>query len=119
MSTFETLFPTAVMLSNLDRNFTDKEQAFFDLCKEDITYNEGNTTSRNNYVLDSEDLFNLKLSLTGAVNEYFQKVTNPATDCNLYITQSWINYTKKGSIIISTHIQTVTCLELFICMPTS
>lgn len=96
MATFETLFPTAVMLSNLDRNFTDKEQSFFGLCKENTVYNEGNITSNNNYVLDSEELFDLKQALTDAVNEYFQKVINPATDCSLYITQSWINYTKKG-----------------------
>lgn len=96
MTSFETLFPTAVMMSNIDRKFTDEEQKFFDLCKERTVYNEGNITSENNYVLDSEELSDLKQSLTGAVNEYFEKVINPVTDCSLYITQSWINYTKKG-----------------------
>ena len=29
------------------------------------------------------------------VNAYFEKIYSPTTDCSVYITQSWINYTEE------------------------
>lgn len=96
MPSFENIFPTTVLLDSLNRQFTDTEQAFFDKCAEKKIDNTGNKTSENNYVLDSEELKNLKDYLTVKLNEYLRIIINPKSDCHLYITQSWINYTEKG-----------------------
>ena len=96
MPSFENIFPSTVMLDSLERQFTEKERLFFDECAKELVNNAGNKTSKNNYVLDSEELNELKEVLTFKLNEYFRIITNPKTDCNLYITQSWINYTEKG-----------------------
>jgi uncharacterized protein (TIGR02466 family) len=96
MPSFENIFPSTVMLDSLERQFTEKEKLFFDECQKELVSNAGNKTSKNNYVLDSEELSDLKEILTFKLNEYFRIITNPKTDCKLYITQSWINYTEKG-----------------------
>jgi uncharacterized protein (TIGR02466 family) len=69
---------------------------FFDECAKETVGNVGNKTSKNNYVLDAEELKDLKEILSFKLNEYFRIIINPKTDCKLYITQSWINYTDSG-----------------------
>ena len=96
MASFENIFPSTVMLDSLERQFTEQEQLFFDECAKDLVNNAGNKTSNNNYVLDSDELSDLKATLTFKLNQYFKIITNPNTDCELYITQSWINYTDQG-----------------------
>lgn len=96
MASFENIFPSTVMLDSLERQFTEKEQAFFDECLKKLVNNAGNKTSENNYVLNSEPLNDLKTALTLKVNQYFQIIVNPKSECELYITQSWINYTNAG-----------------------
>jgi uncharacterized protein (TIGR02466 family) len=96
MPSFENIFPSTVMLDSLERQFTKKEQLFFNKCSKELINNVGNKTSKNNYVLDSKELKELKNILTIKVNEYLKIITSPKTDCELYITQSWINYTEKN-----------------------
>lgn len=90
------LFPSAVSMDKLQREFTDEERAFFEKCKEDVVGNVGNSTSKNNYVLRDEALSQLHDDLQAILQEYFSSIVNPEKELTPYITQSWINYTKPG-----------------------
>ena len=65
--------------------------------KEKDTYiNEGNITSNDTYVLNEKPLLNLKNELDLKVKEYFDKIICPSNKVKPYITQSWLNYTKRN-----------------------
>lgn len=88
------LFPTALGLYELNRNFTEKEIKF--IKGQEVFDNEGNTTSSNNNILDCKELKNIRKFIEGAVDEYFTTVYAPKQDTKLRITQSWCNYTEPG-----------------------
>jgi uncharacterized protein (TIGR02466 family) len=96
--TFELLFPTPVMFTELNREFTKKELNFVSKNgKEEMTNkNIGNVTSNNNYILEAPELENLKKYITATINQYIKKVYKPKYDVQGFITQSWLNYTNKG-----------------------
>ena len=86
------LFPTSVGVFNLNRELTFAEEYFiFNLPKK---ANLENKSSVNSYVLKSEVLNNLQIFFKKSLDEYFELVYNPSTDCSLNITQSWCNYTE-------------------------
>jgi uncharacterized protein (TIGR02466 family) len=88
------LFPTAVGMFNLDRPFS-KEELDFLLNLEDGP-NMGNTTSKYRFVLREPALKDLRKFVQDCVDRYFNEIIAPSKDVSLYITQSWVNYTKKG-----------------------
>ena len=89
------LFPTAI--GETVRSVTSEEQQFFaELLNKPVKENIGNTFTEDNHVLDNTRLSNLKNDLTDITNEYFQKVYRPTNDVEIYITISWVNYTKQG-----------------------
>jgi len=63
----------------------------------DSCRNIGNSTSLDNYILNRKEFKELKNILTDKINDYFQEVYAPVNkDLELYITQSWLNYTAEG-----------------------
>lgn len=90
------IFPTPVMKSQLDRALTSKEMAVFDAFAKNTRKNDGNTTSINNYVLEHDDLKDLKEFIQYYIDSFIQRIVMPKTNVNLYVTQSWVNYTKAG-----------------------
>ena len=89
------LFPTAI--GETVRSVTSEEHQFFaELLNKPVKENIGNTFTEENHVLDNTRLSNLKNDLTDITNEYFQKVYRPTNDVEIYITISWVNYTKQG-----------------------
>jgi len=54
------IFPLPVYLTNLNRNFSKSELAFFKKNRKTTYRNEGNTTSNDNYVLYKPPLKKLK-----------------------------------------------------------
>jgi uncharacterized protein (TIGR02466 family) len=91
------LFPTCAAKGKLERDFTAKEMKHLKPDDElDMRPNEGNRSSKNNYILDLPVFKKLKKELEIATNEYFQTVWMPKTDCSVYITQSWLNTTTAG-----------------------
>jgi uncharacterized protein (TIGR02466 family) len=88
------LFPTAVGKFELDREFTKQELNF--ILGQERRPNMGNQTSVNNYVLKEKPLKKLGEFLLESANKYFQEVYKPNDGVNVYITQSWLNYTEKG-----------------------
>ena len=95
---FELLFPTPVMFTELDRDFTKEELAFVDShsTPDKTNRNVGNVTSNNNYILEEPKLADLKKVITEIINTYIKKVYKPKNPAEAFITQSWLNYTKKG-----------------------
>lgn len=91
-----TLFPTVLSRSELNRDLTKKELKILKPSDDEMRPNEGNRSSKNNYILDLPELKKLKGELEKRVNEHFQFVYKPKTNCSLYITQSWMNITQPG-----------------------
>lgn len=89
------LFPTVVGKTQLDMNFNKNEEDTFRSFK--MTSNYYNICSEDNYVLNHENLKILKQQITQKCQQFIEKIydPNPADRVKIYITQSWINITKK------------------------
>jgi uncharacterized protein (TIGR02466 family) len=88
------IFPTAVMKFKLGRNFT-KEELNFVNTHENIYYpNSGNKYSKNTFILNESDMFDINSFCNDALQTYFKNIINPITNTSIRITQSWLNYTK-------------------------
>ena len=90
------IFPTPIYISKVDRKLTPLELKFVDKNKKDFYKNEGNITTNNNYILNEKPFTNIKKELDLTVQDYFDKVISPANKITPYITQSWLNYTEKN-----------------------
>ena len=88
----ETLFPTPVGFWNLVLN---KDEIDFVRGLEQRP-NDGNTTSKNNYLLREPEMERLSLFVDSCLGEYMKATYAPKYDVKPYITQSWANYTKPG-----------------------
>lgn len=88
------LFSIPVGRYKIDRELTKKEMNFF--LKQPQRNNLGNTTSINSYILNRKELTSLRNELENKLQAYFEQVYSPKYDVSLRITQSWVNYTKKG-----------------------
>lgn len=93
MSLFN-LFPTALGLYELGRDFTEDEIEF--IKNQPTRNNMGNTTSIDNNMLDNAKLKDLRDFVQGCIDTYFREVHAPTQDTKLRITQSWCNYTEPG-----------------------
>lgn len=90
----EPIFPIPTLHSQLTRDFTEKEIEFFNELGKKTVKNQGNSTSHNNYVLDEPQLADLKSEIMEFVTYWFENVAaNKSVEP--YITQSWVNWTKK------------------------
>jgi uncharacterized protein (TIGR02466 family) len=90
------IFPVPIYKSKLNRKINKKELFFINKTKFDIYKNEGNITSKNNYILNHKSFKSLKTDLYLIVQDYFDKIICPANNIKPYITQSWLNYTETN-----------------------
>ena len=90
------IFPVPIYQSKLNRDFTKKELVFVNKNKNNVFFNTGNTTSKNNYVLNEKIFKNLKYELDLRVQDYFEKIISTDNNLKPYITQSWLNYTETN-----------------------
>ena len=88
----ESVFPTPVAFWNLVLN---KDEIDF-IRNLEQRPNQGNTTSKNNYLLREPEMERLGLFVQNCLDEYMKAVHAPKYDVKPYITQSWANYTKPG-----------------------
>jgi len=95
-STINSIFPTPIYMSKLDRALTPLELKFVDKSKKDFYKNDGNITSNNNYILNEKPFTNIKKELDKRVQDYFNKVLSTTDAVTPYITQSWLNYTETN-----------------------
>jgi uncharacterized protein (TIGR02466 family) len=90
------IFPTPIYMSKLDRTLTSLELKFVEKSKKNFINNEGNITSNNNYILNEKPFTNIKKELDLRVQDYFEKVMSSTDTITPYITQSWLNYTETN-----------------------
>jgi uncharacterized protein (TIGR02466 family) len=93
---FEQIFPTPIMLNNINREFTQEELNGVDRMRKDLYKNRGNNLSNNRYVLEEREFADLKLIILEHVETYIQSVYKPKYKVTPYITQSWLSYTERG-----------------------
>ena len=92
----ENLFPTPIYMSNIDRTFTKQELQFVDNQKNKCSKNSGNINTKDNYILNRKEFKNIKKFIDQCCKDYLEKIISPKNNIELYITQSWLNYTEKN-----------------------
>jgi uncharacterized protein (TIGR02466 family) len=90
------LFPTPVLFAKFHRDWTKEEKEYFDEIAKSTTQNTGNLTSANRYVLDHPVMTEIREYYQFYLNHFMKSVYAPKNDVEVYITQSWMNYTKTG-----------------------
>ena len=94
--TIANLFPTPIYMTNMDRPFTKQELQFVEKQKNHCTKNEGNINTKDNYILNRKEFKNIKKFLDQCCKDYLEKIISPKNNIELYVTQSWLNYTEKN-----------------------
>jgi len=93
MMIIQPLFPTVIAKFDLDPPLTEKEKTIlYNLETRNNTYNKSSVETS---VLENSDLRRLKDFFTFCINQYLNEIIIPDTKCELYITQSWTNYTEQ------------------------
>lgn len=91
MSQIELLFPTPIMVDSLGRTITADELKFIqDNIVETISTGSTGQYSRNDHILDSPELNNIKNIVVAQVQSYIDTVHKPMYKLTPYLTQSWI-----------------------------
>lgn len=90
------LFPTPVIFTNIEREFTKEELEFFDEHGKTTFKNEGNVTSLDNYLMKHDAMSTIKQELTQALQMYLDSIIKQKDDVKPYITQAWLNYTTEN-----------------------
>tara|TARA_Y100000590_G_C15446514_1_gene910978 strand:+ start:117 stop:752 length:636 start_codon:yes stop_codon:yes gene_type:complete len=92
------LFSTPVFQSPETYKFNKSELEFIDKQRENAIKNQsGNLFSKNNYVLESPELKNLKEFCNNNLFIFFYDSFKVKKDIEIYITQSWINFNQKNT----------------------
>ena len=90
----ENLFPTPIYMSNIDRGFTKQELQFVKEQKKHCVDNTGNINTKDNYILNRKEFKNIKKFIDQCCKDYLEKIISPKNNIELYVTQSWLNYTE-------------------------
>lgn len=91
------LFPTSLLVNNIDRGLTDEELECVLDYQDTVRSNTGNITTKDVLVLENPKLVGLKKLVEEALQDYLIQVYNPINPdkIRLVVTQSWLNYTDK------------------------
>jgi len=95
-SNVENLFPTPIYISDINRKFTKQELQFVDNQKNKCNKNTGNINTKDNYILNRKEFKNIRKVLEEHCQNYLDTIICPKNNIELYITQSWLNYTEKN-----------------------
>ena len=90
------LFPTPIYTTKIDRGFTKQELQFVKEQKKHCKNNEGNINTKDNYILNRKEFKNIKKFLDKCCKDYLDTIICPKNNIELYITQSWLNYTESN-----------------------
>ena len=91
--TIHNLFPTPIYTTKMDRGFTKQELNFVKEQKKHCVNNTGNINTKDNYILNNKEFKNIKKFLDKHCKNYLNTIICPKNNIELYITQSWLNYT--------------------------
>ena len=90
------VFPIPTYLTKLDRDLTNQEKDVFVKEYQHTNLLIGNRGSANKAILEDPDLIDVKDFIMLHVNQYMKDIVSPANDVEIYITQSWANWTEPG-----------------------
>ena len=90
------VFPTPIYTTKMDRGFTKQELQFVKEQKKHCTNNQGNINTKDNYILNRKEFKNIKKFLDKHCKDYLETIICPKDNIELYITQSWLNYTEAN-----------------------
>ena len=90
------VFADPINIYKLNRKFTNKELNFVKAVEKKAVRNATNKSSFDKYILNKPALNGLKNFVQDCLNHYLLDIYNPVDAINIYITQSWLNYTKQG-----------------------
>jgi len=90
------IFPTPIYTTKIDRGFTKQELNFVEQQKKHCTNNQGNINTKDNYILNRKEFKNIKKFLDKHCKDYLDTIICPKNNIELYITQSWLNYTEAN-----------------------
>ena len=92
----QNIFPTPIYTTKIDRGFTKQELEFVKQQKKHCTNNQGNINTKDNYILNRKEFKNIKKFLDKHCKNYLDTVICPKNNIEIYITQSWLNYTEAN-----------------------
>jgi uncharacterized protein (TIGR02466 family) len=87
------LFPRPVGVYNIKCQYSKEEIEFIDNCLNNINKNTGNVFSKDTYVLNN--IPTLFEQINEKLNFHFHEVLQYSKKTNIYVTQSWLNMSKK------------------------
>ncbi len=90
------LFPQIVSMFKVETKLNSKQLKLIKKYSEDCHTNEGNTTSKNNFILNLPAFKNLKKELLKRVELHCYEILKINKKAKPFITQSWLNYTKQN-----------------------
>ena len=90
------IFPIPIYKTKIDRGFTKQELNFVKEQKKHCTKNQGNINTKDNYILNRKEFKNIKKFLDKCCKDYLDRIICPKNNVELYITQSWLNYTEAN-----------------------
>ena len=90
------IFPIPIYTISMERGFTKQELQFVNEQKKHCFKNEGNNNSKDSYILNRKEFKNIKKFLNKCIKNYLDTVICPENKVELYITQSWLNYTETN-----------------------
>jgi uncharacterized protein (TIGR02466 family) len=90
------IFPTPIYTTKIDRGFTKQELQFVKEQKKHCSNNLGNINTKDNYILNRKQFKNIKKFLDKHCKDYLDTIICPKNNIELYITQSWLNYTEAN-----------------------
>lgn len=96
MVTWEAIFPTPIMRTNIGRSFTDEENAFFETMRASPHPNVYNVRSVDTHVLEAPEMRSIRSFADERINEFARKIISADPALEFFITQSWLNYTQIG-----------------------
>ena len=90
------IFPTPIYTTKIDRGFTKQELQFVNEQKKHCSKNDGNINTKDNYILNRKEFKNVKKFLDKCCEDYLNRIICPKNNIQIYITQSWLNYTEAN-----------------------
>tara|TARA_Y100001937_G_scaffold77985_1_gene105783 strand:- start:59 stop:682 length:624 start_codon:yes stop_codon:yes gene_type:complete len=87
------IFPIPIYTTKMDRGFTKQELNFVKEHKKHCKNNVGNLSTKDTYILNNKEFKNIKKFLDKHCKNYLNTIICPKNNIELYITQSWLNYT--------------------------
>ena len=92
----DNFFPIPISEVKLFRNVNKSEIDFINNQRKYVAQNTGNFSSLDTCILNTPELKEVKEMLTLLVNDYFKTVFDNGPETELYITNSWVNWTYNG-----------------------